>query len=118
METINIELKALVDCDKSIVEEIVKNLQCDIEDLIEKHYKDYINEVEIDGRIKGKIRDFQVGDTVRVKKFIGTDFTAIEIGDIGVIYDIDYIYQYPIECEFDNDILCSFHSEELELVEE
>lgn len=108
------------DLDKSITEEILKNVQCDIQELISDQYSTYLDNCEINGEIhdtKHSIADFHIDDKVM---FLGNfDSNAkvdsrISIGSIGKVNNISSS-PYPIGCKF-NGFTEYFNPEELQII--
>lgn len=118
IKILNINLNIIENKDNLLDEFMIKNLQCDIQNLIEERYKEHIKEIEIN--CKYKYVNSLIGKKVRVKKYIdGSVYDSIPVGSVGQIVEIrDYNDEYPIGCKFKGiPLIKGFLLEELEIIE-
>lgn len=118
IKILNINLNIIENKDNLLDEFVIKNLQCDIQNLIEESYKEHIKEIEIN--CKYKYASSLIGKKVRVKKYInGSCYASIPVGSVGKIVEIrNYDEKYPIGCKFEGILSIKwFLLKELEIIE-
>ena len=110
------------DLDETVLNEIKKNIICDIQELINEQYSTYLDDCEIDTDSKTIVclASSLIGKKVRVKKYInGSCYASIPVGSVGKIAEIrDYDEEYAIGCKFEGiPLIKGFFSKELEIIE-